>query len=86
VHDQVKEDEMGRACSTLGEMMNGYRILVGKPEAKRPLGRPRRRWENNFKMDLREMGWSGVDWIYLAQDRDKWKVLYFFCNNPVHYK
>jgi hypothetical protein len=48
---------------------------VGKPEGKRPLGRPRRRWVNNIKMDLREIGWDGVDWIYLAQDRDQLRAL-----------
>jgi hypothetical protein len=48
---------MGRACSTKGEKRNSYRILVGKPEGKRPLGRPRRRWVDNIKMDLREIGW-----------------------------
>jgi hypothetical protein len=49
------EDEMGRSCSTNGEKRNAFRILVGKPQGKRPLGRPRRRWVNNIKMDLREM-------------------------------
>jgi hypothetical protein len=53
----------------LGEKMNAYRILVGKP-GKRPLGRPRRRWVDNIKMDLREIGWNGMDWIDLAQERD----------------
>jgi hypothetical protein len=48
---------------------------VGKPEGKRPLERPRRRWENNTRMDLREIGWGGVDWIDLAQDRDQWRAL-----------
>jgi hypothetical protein len=57
------------------EKRNVYRILVGKPEDKRPLGRPRRRWVDNIKMDLREIGWDGVDWIYLAQDRDQWRAL-----------
>jgi hypothetical protein len=47
----------------------------GKPEGKRPLGRPRRRWVDNIKMDLREIGWNGVDWIDLAQDRDQWRAL-----------
>jgi hypothetical protein len=51
------------------------RILVGKPEGKRPLGRPRRRWVDNIKMDLTEIGWDGVDWIELAQDRDLWRAL-----------
>jgi hypothetical protein len=59
----------------MGEKMNAYRILVGKPEGKRPLGRPRRRWMNNIKMDLRERGWDSTDWIDLAQDRDQWRAL-----------
>jgi hypothetical protein len=50
-------------------------ILVGKTERKRPLGRPRRRWVDNIKMDLREVGWGGRDWIELAQDRDQWRAL-----------
>jgi hypothetical protein len=53
-------------------MRNAYNMLVGKPEGKRPLGRPRSRLENNIRMDRREIGWEGVDWIHLAQDRDKW--------------
>jgi hypothetical protein len=53
----------------MGESRGAYRALVGKPEGRRPLGRPRRRWEDNIKMDLREVGWWGVDWIDLAQDR-----------------
>jgi hypothetical protein len=52
-----------------------YRALVGKPEGRRPLGRPRRRWEDNIKMDLREVGWEGADWFNLAQDRDRWRAL-----------
>jgi hypothetical protein len=54
---------------------NAYRVLVGKPEGKRSLGRPRRRWEDNIKMDLREIGSGGTDWIHLAQDRDQWRAL-----------
>jgi hypothetical protein len=57
------------------EKRNAYRILVGKPEVKRQLGRPRRRWVDNIKMDLREIGWDGVDWIDMAQDMDKWRTL-----------
>jgi hypothetical protein len=52
-----------------------YRLLVGKPEGRRPLGRPRRRWLDNITMDLVEVGWDGVDWIGLAQDRDRWRAL-----------
>jgi hypothetical protein len=55
----------------MGEKRNAYRLLVGKPEEKRPLGRARRRWVDNNKIDLLEIGWGGVDWIGLAQDRDK---------------
>jgi hypothetical protein len=67
---------MSRACSTNGEKRNACRILVGKPEGKRPVGRPRRRWVDNIKIDLRyRMGWCGVDWIDLAQDRDQWRAL-----------
>jgi hypothetical protein len=61
---------MGRACSTNGAKRYACRILVGKPKGKRPLGRPRRRWGNNIKMDLREIGWDDMDWIDLAQYRD----------------
>ena len=52
-----------------------YRVLVGKPEGKRLLGRPRRRWEDNIKMDLQEVGCGSTDWIELAQDRDRWRAL-----------
>jgi hypothetical protein len=57
------------------ETRNAYRILVGKQEGERPLGRPRRRWVDNIKMDLRETGWDDVDWIELAQDRDQLRAL-----------
>jgi hypothetical protein len=66
---------MGRTCSTNGEKRNAYRILVGKPGGKRPLGRPRRRWVDNIKMDPREIGLDGMDWIDLAQDRDQRRAL-----------
>jgi hypothetical protein len=58
----------------MGEKRSAYRILVGRPEGRRPLGRPRRRWEDNIKMDLQELGWE-MDWIELAQDRDRWRAL-----------
>jgi len=60
---------------SMGEKRGIYRVLVGKPEGKRPLGRPRRRWEDNIMMDLQEVGCGGIDWIELAQDRDKWRAL-----------
>jgi hypothetical protein len=66
---------MGRACSTNWEKRNAYRMLVGKPEGKRPLGRPRRRWVDNIKVNLRKIGWYSMDWIDLAQDRDQWRAL-----------
>jgi hypothetical protein len=56
-------------------MGNVYKILIGKPDGKRPLGRTNCRWENNTRMDLREMWWEGVDWIHLVQDRDQWRAL-----------
>ncbi|KAJ4435967.1 hypothetical protein ANN_18590 [Periplaneta americana] len=58
----------------MGESRNAYRVLVGRPEGKRPLRRPRRRWEDNIKMDLREVGYDGRDWINLVQDRDQWRT------------
>jgi hypothetical protein len=59
----------------MGERRNVYRVLVGKPEGKRPLGRLRSRWEDGIKMDLRESGWGGLEWIYLAQDRGRWRAV-----------
>ena len=59
----------------MGERRGVYGVLVGKPEGKKPLGRPRRRWEDNIKTDLQDVGRGGVDWIKLAQDRDKWRAL-----------
>jgi hypothetical protein len=66
---------MGRACSTNGGKKNAYTVLVGRPEGKRSLGRPRRRRVDNIKVDLRELGWGGMGWIDLAHDRDQWRVL-----------
>jgi hypothetical protein len=59
----------------MGEKSNAQKILVGKPDGKRPLGRPRCRWVDNIRMDLREIGWGGMDWIDVAQDRDEWRAL-----------
>jgi hypothetical protein len=59
----------------MGTKRNAYRLLVGKPEGRRPLGRPRRRWMDNIRIDLGEVGWGDVDWIGLAQDRNKWRTL-----------
>jgi hypothetical protein len=59
----------------MGEKRNAYKLLVGKPERKRPLGRPRCRWVDNIRMDPGEVGWGDVDWIGLAQDRKRWRAL-----------
>jgi hypothetical protein len=64
-----------RYVARMGVKRNAYRLLVGKPEGRRPLGRPRRRWVVNIRMDLVEVGWGDVDWIGLAQDRDRWRAL-----------
>jgi hypothetical protein len=64
-----------RHVARMGEKRNAYRILLGKSERKRPLGRPRRRWVDNSKMGLREIGWRGMDWIDLAHGRDQWSAL-----------
>jgi hypothetical protein len=65
----------------MGERRGAYRALVGKPEERRPLGRPGRSWADNIKMDLREVGWEAVDWIDLAQDRDRWRALVYAMMN-----
>jgi len=59
----------------MGERRGVYRVLVGKPDGKTPLGSPRRRWEDNIKMDIQDVGCRGMDWIELAQDRDRWRAL-----------
>jgi hypothetical protein len=70
---QIKKNEMSGACSTYGENRNGYRVVVRKPEGKRPLGRPSSEWEQNIKKFLKEIGWEGVDRTYLTHVRDKWR-------------
>jgi hypothetical protein len=65
---------MGCHVAPFGEKRNANRLLVGKPEGKRLLGRPRRRWVDNIGMDLGELGWGGVDWIGLAKDRNRWRT------------
>jgi hypothetical protein len=66
---------MSGARSTNGEKRNVYRVLMGKPHGKKPLGRPRSWWMDNIRTDLVEVGWGDVDWIGLAQDRDRWRAL-----------
>jgi hypothetical protein len=66
--DKIEKYEMGGACSVDGMERGVYTVLVGKPEGKRPLGRPRRRWENNIRMDVQEVRCGGMDWTGLAQD------------------
>jgi hypothetical protein len=74
---QIKSRRMRWAghVARMGEGRNVNRVLVGKPEGKSPLTRPRRRWKDGIKMDLGEIGWGGVEWIHLAQDRDHWRTL-----------
>jgi hypothetical protein len=72
---QIKSRRMSWSdVARMGEERNLYKVLVGKPVGKKPLGRPRRRWEDGIRMDLREIGLGGVDWIRLAQDRDQWRA------------
>jgi hypothetical protein len=79
--NQIEKNEMGGEGSTMGEKRGAYRILVRRPEGRRPLRRPRRRWEDNIKMDLQALGW-GMDWTELAQDRDRWRALVKVVMNP----
>jgi hypothetical protein len=65
----------------MGERRGAYRALVGKSERRRPLGRPRRRWEDNIKTDLREVKWGNIDWIDLAKDSDRWRALVYTVMN-----
>jgi hypothetical protein len=71
----MKEDEMSGHAARMGEMRNAYKVLDGKTEGKRPRIRPRRRWEDNIRMDLRTIRWEGVDWIHLAQDSDQRRAI-----------
>jgi hypothetical protein len=73
----IKSRRMRWGChvARMGQKSNAYRLLVGKPEGKRPLGRPRRRWVDNIRIDLEEVGWGDVDWIGLAQDRNRWRAV-----------
>jgi hypothetical protein len=73
----IKSRRMKRAghVARMGEGRGAYSILVRRPKGRRPLERPRRRWEDNIKMDLQEVGWGGVDWIDMAKDRDRWRAL-----------
>jgi cell wall assembly regulator SMI1 len=71
----MDEYDIGGNVALMGELRDSYKILVGKPEGKRPLGRPRRRWKDNVRMDLREMRSESVDWMHLAQNRYQWRAL-----------
>jgi hypothetical protein len=72
---QLRRMRWTEHVARMEERRHAYRILMAKKEGKRPLGRPRRRWVDSIKMDLREIGWDGMDWIDLAQDRDQWRAL-----------
>jgi hypothetical protein len=73
--DKIETNEMGGSCSSDGEGRGVYKVLLGKPEGKRPLGRPRCRWQDNIKMDLQEVECGSMDWIGVAEDRDRWRAL-----------
>jgi hypothetical protein len=75
VGDKIQKNEMGGSGSAVGEERGVCRVLVGTPEEKRPLERPRCMWENNIRKDLQEVGCGGMDWIGLAQDRDRWRAV-----------
>jgi len=77
-----EECEMGGTCSTHGPMESAFRILIGKAEGRKLLERPNRRWEDNIRRDLREIGWEIVDWMRLTQDRDQWQTLVNTVVNP----
>jgi hypothetical protein len=71
--NQIKDDKIGMPCSTNGR--NAYKILVGNREGRRPVRRPRHGWEDNVRIDHKEIEWEGLDWMHLAQDRDQWQAL-----------
>ena len=71
----MQKNEMGGACSAYGGRRDVYRVLVGKPEGKRALGKHKRRWEDKINLDLQEVGCGGTDWIELAQDGDRWRAV-----------
>jgi hypothetical protein len=73
--DQIEKNEIGGACSAYGGEESVYMVLVGEPERKKSRGRPTRRWDDNIKMALHEVGRGAMDWIELAQDRDRWQAL-----------
>jgi hypothetical protein len=78
----IEKNEMVGHVARMGEKRGAYRILVGRPDGRRPLGRPRHRWEDSIKMDLQEVRW-GIDWIELAQDRDRWRAVVAVMNLQV---
>jgi hypothetical protein len=77
LHNEIKSRRMRWVgyVACMGEERNVYKVFMGKPEGKRAPGRPRRRWEDEIRMDLRVIGWGSVEWIQLAQDRDRWRAL-----------
>jgi hypothetical protein len=80
--DRNEKNEMVGNVARVGEGKGAYRVLVGKPEGKRQLGKPRRRQEDNIEKDIQEVGYVGIDWIDLAQDRDMWRALVNAVMNP----
>ena len=74
--DKIEKNEMGGVCSAYGRWRGVYSVLVGKPEGMKPLGGSRRRWEDNIKLDLQEVGRGCGDWMGLAQDRDRWRNIF----------
>jgi hypothetical protein len=73
--DEVKENGWVGQLTCMGDMRSAYKSVVGVPERKRLLGRPRHRWEDNIRMNLREVRWKGMDWVCMAQDRDQWRTV-----------